>query len=207
MIKGLVFDLGGVVVEWSNSTTYRYIEEKYGIPEKEFKLVAEKGMPDAQTGKVSEADWLMNTFSNFGTPPPGSNEVWGKTFEAARFNPELLELLAELRKAGYRLVALSNLEPSRARWLRRHDIDGLFDVVIFSCEVGLRKPDISKCTAENLEVYRIALKQVDLMADECLFIDDNANCVDAAESIGIKAIRYENVEQLRKELLIKELMF
>ncbi len=200
MIKGLIFDLGGVVVEWTNSTTYRYIEERYGIPAESFKSVAERGMPDAQTGKVTEVDWLRETFSRFGPPPPCFNEVWGKTFEAARYNPKLLELLTELRTAGYRVAALSNLEPSRARWLRAHGIEALFDAVVFSCEVGLRKPDISKCTPENLEIYRLAMRRLGLGADECLFIDDNVNCVSAAESMGIRSIKFENVEQLRKEL-------
>ncbi len=200
MIKGLIFDLGGVVVEWSNSTTYRYIEEKYGIPEKVFKQVAEKGMPDAQTGKISEADWMRATFSHFGPPQPCSYEVWGKTFEAARYNSKLLELLAELRAAGYLLAALSNLEPSRAKWLKERGIDARFDEVVFSCEVGLRKPDISKCTPENLEIYRLALRRLGIEASECIFIDDNDNCVDAAESIGITSVRFENVEKLKKEL-------
>ncbi len=200
MIKGLIFDLGGVVVEWSNSTTYRYIEEKYGIPEKAFKPVAEKGMPDAQTGKRSEADWMKATFSHFGQPQPCSDEVWGKTFEAVRYNSKLLEFLVELRAAGYRLAALSNLEPSRAKWLKEHGIDAYFDEVIFSCEVGVRKPDISKCAPENLEIYSLALRRLGVGASECLFIDDNANCVDAAESIGIKSIRFENVEKMKKEL-------
>ena len=200
MIKGLIFDLGGVVVEWSNSTTYRYIEEKYGISEKAFKPVAEMEMPDAQTGKLSEADWMRATFSHFGPPPPCSDDVWGKTFESARYNSKLLELLTDLRAAGYRLAALSNLEPSRAKWLKEHGIDAYFDEIVFSCEVGLRKPDISKCAPENLEIYKLTLRGLGVRASECLFIDDNANCVEAAESIGIKSIRFENVEKLRKEL-------
>ena len=200
MIKGLIFDLGGVVVEWSNSTTYRYIEENYGIPEKVFKLVAEKGMPEAQTGKISEADWMRATFSYFSQSQSCFDEVWGKTFEAARYNSKLLELLVELRTAGYRLAALSNLEPSRAKWLKEHAIDTYFDEIVFSCEVGLRKPDISKCAPENLEIYRLAMRRLGVGASECLFIDDNANCVDAAESIGIKSVRFENFEKLKKEL-------
>jgi HAD superfamily hydrolase (TIGR01509 family) len=200
LIKGLIFDLGGVIVEWSNSTTYRYIEEKYGIPAKDFKSVAEKGMPDAQTGKVKETDWMRGTFSHFGPPPPGFDEVWGKTFEAARYNPKLIELLTELRTAGYHVAALSNLEPSRAKWLKEYGIDTFFDTIVFSCEVGLRKPDISKGSLENLEIYRLALSRLGFGADECLFIDDNANCVGAAESLGIRSILFENVEQLRGEL-------
>jgi HAD superfamily hydrolase (TIGR01509 family) len=200
LIKGLIFDLGGVVVEWSNSTTYRYIEEIYGIPVKDFKSIAERGMPDAQTGKITETDWLRETFSHFGPPPNDFDEVWGKTFEAARYDPKLLELLTELRRAGYRVAALSNLEPSRARWLRERGINTLFDVVIFSCEVGLRKPDISKGSPENLQIYRLTLSQLGLGAKECLFIDDNINCVKAAESMRVRSILFENAERLRREL-------
>jgi putative hydrolase of the HAD superfamily len=207
LIKGLIFDLGGVVVEWSNSKTYSYIEEIYGIPANDFKLIAEKSLPDAQTGKISETDWMRETFSHFGPPPPGFDKVWGKTFEAARYSPKLLKLLNKLRTAGYRIAALSNLEPSRAKWLREHGVDTLFNAVIFSCEVGLRKPDISKGSSDDLQIYKLTLSRLEFGAKKCLFIDDNINCVKAAESLGIRSILFENAEQLGMELHNRGVVF
>jgi HAD superfamily hydrolase (TIGR01509 family) len=176
--------------------TYRYIEEKYGIPAGDFKAEAEKGMPRAQTGETPEESWMNETYRHFGKLPCDAWEVWGSTFEAARYNADAVALIEKLRKRGYRVAALSNLESSRASWLRRHDIDSLFDVIVFSCEVGMRKPDLKPGSNIDLAVYRLTLHHLGLRPEECVFIDDNNNCVAAAEQAGMKGIQFRNVKQL-----------
>jgi len=199
MMKALIFDLGGVVVEWSNEVTYRFIEERYGIAANEFKRESEKGMPRVQTGEVPEEDWMINTFRLFGEPPEGCKEVWGMTFEAARYNDKVLKIIERVRRSDIKVVALSNLEPSRARWLNRHGIDSIFDAVIFSCEVGARKPD-ARADIKDLSIYRLALNRLGLEAEDCVFVDDNVNCVSAAELTGMKTILYKDAGELSKEL-------
>jgi HAD superfamily hydrolase (TIGR01509 family) len=199
-IKGVIFDLGGVVVDWSNSITYRYIEDKYRIPAEEFKRIAESGMPDAQRGMISEGNWMRKTFKHFGDPPKDYANIWEKTFTAAKFNEKVLEVVKELKLRGYKVAALSNIEPSRAKWLRQHWIDDYFDIVIFSCEIGLRKPDLPDSPRDG-GIYELTLNRLRLISGECLFIDDNSNCLLAAEAIGIKTILFENVAQLKVELL------
>ena len=200
MMKALIFDLGGVVVEWSNEVTYRFIEERYGIFATEFKREAERGMPEVQTGEVPEKDWMINTFRHFGEPPDGCEEAWGMTFEAARYNDKILKIIERLRRSDIKVVALSNLEPSRARWLKGHGIDSIFDAVIFSCEVGVRKPDFKPADIKDLSIYRLALNRLGLEAEDCVFVDDNVNCVAAAELTGMKTILYKDAGELSKEL-------
>lgn len=197
-MRGAIFDLGGVAVEWSNETTYKYIQEKYGIPAEDFRREAEKRMPRVQTGDESEAKWITDVFRHFGVQD--SSDVWGTTFEAARYNEKVIEIVQRLRGNGYCVAALSNLEPSRARWLRRHDIDALFDTVVFSCEVGMRKPDLQPGGERDLNVYILTLNRLGLEAGDCLFVDDNANCVAAAESAGLKGIRFRDAPRLKAEL-------
>ncbi len=199
-IKGVIFDLGGVVVDWSNSITYRYIEDKYRIPAEDFKRLAESGMPDAQRGIISEEQWMRMVFKHFGDPSNDYVNIWERTFTAAKFNEQVLELVKGLKLGGYKVAALSNIEPSRARWLRQHRIDDYFDIVIFSCKVGLRKPDLPDSPGDG-GIYELILNRMKLTPSECLFIDDNSNCLMAAEKLGIKTILFENVVQLKNELL------
>jgi putative hydrolase of the HAD superfamily len=201
MIRGLIFDLGGVVVEWSNSTTYRYIEERYGIPEADFRRVAEEGMPAVQVADITEAEWMANTFKRFGLDhPDGYADVWGSTFEAARYDPQMVSLVKGLRSRGYRVAALSNVEASRARWLRAHDIGAIFDDVVLSCEVGLRKPDLSPGTSDDLKIFGLATKALKLKAGECLFVDDNVNCVEAGKLAGLDSVLFRGHKELLVEL-------
>jgi len=200
-LKGIIFDLGGVVVDWNNDITYRHIDEKYGIPAGDFKAEAEKGMPRVQTGEISEEAWMNETFRHFGKFPSDAWEAWGSTFEVARYNTDAVALIGRLRKRGYRVAALSNLEPSRADWLRRHDIDSIFDVVIFSCDVGVRKPDLNPGSSDGITVYGLTLRRLGLRPEDCVFIDDNQNCVAAAEQAGINGIQFRNVKELECELV------
>jgi epoxide hydrolase-like predicted phosphatase len=199
-MKGVIFDLGGVVVDWSNSMTYMYIENKYRIPAEDFKRTAEVNMPQVQMGMIPERDWMKTVFKHFGDPPKDYATIWEKTFTEARFNEQVLEMVKALRLGGYRVAALSNIEPSRARWLRQHRVDDYFDVVIFSCEVGLRKPDLPD-SPKGGDIYELTLKRLRLKPGECLLIDDNSNCLIAAEAVGIKTILFKNVAQLKAELL------
>lgn len=200
-MKGAIFDLGGVVVEWSNEVTYRRIEELYGIPAADFRAEAEKEMPRAQTGELSEEEWMTSTFSRFGGAPRGAWRLWGSTFEAARYDEAVVALIRRLRGRGCRVAALSNLETSRASWLKRHGIDSIFDAVVFSCEVGMRKPDLKPGGGKDLEIYRLALRRLCLEPGECVFVDDHANCVAAAEQAGMKSIQFRDAEQLTDELV------
>jgi FMN phosphatase YigB (HAD superfamily) len=199
-IKGVIFDLGGVVVDWNNSITYKYIEDKYRIPAEDFKKIAESGMPDVQRGMISEENWMMMIFNHFGDLPNDYENIWEKTFSVAKFNEQVLELVRGLKLCGYKVAALSNIEPSRARWLRQNRIDDYFDIVIFSCDVGLRKPDLPDSPRDG-GIYELILSRLRLVSDECLFIDDNSNCLMAAMAIGAKTILFENVAQLKIELL------
>lgn len=201
MIRGLAFDLGGVVIEWNNSTTYRYIEERYGVPQAEFRRVAQEEMPAAQVAEISEEDWMADTFSRLGLDhPDGYADVWGRTFEAARYNPEVVSLVKKLRSRGYRVAAMSNIEASRAKWLRAHGLASIFDEVILSCEVGLRKPDLSPGTSGDLGMFKLVTDALKLKVGECLFVDDNVYCVDAGKLAGLDSILYRGYEELLVEL-------
>ena len=197
-MRGAIFDLGGVAVEWSNETTYRHIQERYGMPAEDFRREAEKHMPNVQTGDESEEHWMTDVFHHLGFQ--GSSDVWGKTFEAARYNEKVIDIVQRLRRNGYSVAALSNLEPSRARWLRSHEIDALFDHVILSCEVGMRKPDLQPGGRQDLKIYTLTLQRLGLKACDCAFIDDNVNCVNAAESAGMIGIRFINAPRLDADL-------
>jgi FMN phosphatase YigB (HAD superfamily) len=77
------------------------------------------------------------------------------------------------------------------RWLDQ------FDHLTFSAEVSLIKPDAA--------IYEHSLRGVGVAASEALFIDDKEPNVQGARAVGIRAIRFQSIEQLRREL--RELKF
>lgn len=150
---------------------------------------------------------MEDTFRHFGLEKPeGYAEVWGTTFEAAKYNEEVVELIRELRSRDYLVAALSNLEPSRARLLRDNGIVDMFDEIIFSCEVGLRKPDLLPMGLSSLEIFRYTMRVLGLKAEECIFVDDNSNCIEAAIRVGINTILFTDENQLKKQLLKRKIL-
>jgi len=68
----------------------------------------------------------------------------------------------------------------------------MFDVLIFSCKEGFRKP--------GKEIYEIALRRLNTQPEETIFIDDRIENIRAAESLGIHTILFENIKQFKKNL-------
>lgn len=200
MIRVVIFDLGGVLVPWSNSVTYRFIEGEYGVPYKTAKRELEKRLPLVQRGLLSEKDWMADFFHSQNIEPlKGYEDIWGKTFEGSTYNTDAERVVRELKENGYKLAVLSNIEPSRAAYLRRHGLTNDFDEVIFSSEVGLRKPD-RNAAEPNGTIFEYTLKRLELPASECLYVDDDENCLKGAEKAGISGILFKGPESLRKEL-------
>jgi len=114
-------------------------------------------------------------------------EMW------SRINPNMTEWLERLNGAGFKTALLSNMELDMAVYARKHfQWLGHFHHQLLSCELGLIKPD--------LRIFHECLRRVGVRPGEALFVDDRQVNVDAAEAIGMRAIRFQSVEQLRTEL-------
>ncbi len=207
-IAGVIFDLGGVLVEWNNSVTYRYIEREYGIDFETAKRELEKKLPLVQMGKLSEGEWLEEFFKSQGiNPPEGFDEIWGKTFKNARINYEVLEIVKALKQKGLKLATLSNIEASRAAEMRRRGVLDIFDVIIFSCDVGTRKVSGLRYNGPaGKNIFTMTITELGLNQRECLYIDDTSECIEAAFEAGVEGILFVNPGQLKKELMALKLV-
>lgn len=102
--------------------------------------------------------------------------------EELRVHPHVVERVLELRRDGYRTALVTNnVREGSAMWRAMIPIDDLFEVVIDSSEVGLRKP--------NPAIYLLALEQLGGIAPErAVFLDDAQGNVDGARRAGLHAI-------------------
>ena len=206
--KAVIFDLGGVIVDWDNSVTYHAIEEEYGVDLDAVKSGLEERLPLVQMGLLSEEEWLRDFLGSKGIEPAeGFEEIWGTTFVDARNVDDVVAMVEELKERGLKLAALSNIEPSRATEMRGREVMGLFDVIVFSCDVGTRKASIVGYGGPTVEnIFDLTLERLGLSPTECIYIDDSVECVEAAGEAGIEGILYLSPEQLRGELSLRGLM-
>lgn len=105
-------------------------------------------------------------------------------FAGERLNHEFIAFLQELRPA-YRMAALSNAwSGTRAAMRTHYGLDRLVDLMIFSDEEGMAKPDA--------RIYHLAADRLGVPPDEAIFVDDVLRNVEAARSIGMRAVHFRD---------------
>jgi epoxide hydrolase-like predicted phosphatase len=115
-------------------------------------------------------------------------------FERMRTNRAMIEFVREVRGRGLRTALLTNnVREWEPVWRAKlPEIDELFEVVVDSAFVGMRKPDPA--------IYELTLERLGVAAEECVFVDDlEPNC-EAARALGMAAVRFERAEQAIPEL-------
>lgn len=102
---------------------------------------------------------------------------------------DMTGLVRRAKAAGIRTALLSN---SWGNTYPDHLFDGMFDVVVISGEVGMRKPEE--------RIYAYTLDKLGLPAHECAFVDDLRHNVDAAVALGMVGIHHERYEASAAEI-------
>jgi putative hydrolase of the HAD superfamily len=107
-----------------------------------------------------------------------------------RVNSDALALAREIKAHGVRIAILSNMPHDLLAYVRR-EFQWLdeFEVKIWSCELGVTKPDSA--------IYRHCLEALACDPGQTLFFDDRANNVEAARELGMEAHIFESAEQAR----------
>ncbi len=114
--------------------------------------------------------------------------------EVPQPHKEYIDVLKKLKEEGHKLVLLSNACDFLVPYLiRRYDIEGLFDELYISYEIGHYKP--------NEDAFAYALEKAGYKAEDSIFIDDNQRNVDVANSLGIQGLLYKNDEETLKNII------
>lgn len=115
---------------------------------------------------------------------------WYDYFE--QFN-DMEQLIVELKNQGYKIYLLSNCSMQFYDYYTKKSIFSHFDGYYISAKYQLLKP--------SKTIYKSFLQTFDLNADECIFIDDMFENVEAAQSVGIKGIVYDgDLEGLKEKI-------
>jgi len=112
-----------------------------------------------------------------------------------RLNRAVLEWSSELQESGFRTAILSNMPHGKLAFIRASPefrwIED-FTVAIFSCDVGLVKPEPG--------IYRLCLKMLDAAPGECVFLDDGAANIEGARAVGIPGMVFRSAREAASEI-------
>lgn len=178
-IDTVLFDAGGVLLDLDYAYLRRLIEARHGevtvaeLSRLEALARMEIHRQVAGGGRVSDAwrDYFHVILGKVGVPAAEQNGIVDSLWEAhQRFGlwtvaiPGAPEVVAELKRRGYRIGVVSNAEGRVEQDLESAGYRGLLETVVDSHVVGVEKPDP--------EIFRIALQRLEVGAETALYVGD-----------------------------------
>ena len=194
-ITTIIFDYGGVLLEWNPRNLYRrffpnqpeameqFLSE---IKFADWNIQQDKGRPFVEAVESISAE-----FPHYAYLISAYYEYWEESISGVI--PGTIEILKQLKAMQYSLYGLTNWSDEtfpRARY--KYDFFDLFDDMVISGKVKMVKPEP--------EIFYLALQQFGKSAGECVYIDDSLANIEQARKLGFATIHFQSPEQLKADL-------
>jgi len=192
MIKAVIFDWGGVLIENPTDRILEYCREVLGIGAGCMLAAYRKLMPYFQEGKISEEEFWKGVRRRTGAKGEMPASLWLEAFEHAYVEKrDVFAVALDLHRRGFRTGILSNTEKA-ARPVMDRESYRIFDPVVLSWQAGSSKP--------QRRIFEVLLETLALPPDEVLLIDDVEANIAAAKEMGLQGLLFTDAATLRKDL-------
>jgi putative hydrolase of the HAD superfamily len=183
MIDALIFDIGGVLLRTNDLEPRRKWERRYGLRDWQLQdLFFNSAVGQAaQVGKATTEDAWAYVAKTLALNASELTELKRDFYVGDVLDRDLIALIQSFRPR-YKTAILSNALPDARHDLRDRINSDTFDVLVFSGEEGVRKPDP--------EIYRRVLRRLRVQAEQAVFVDDVPVNVAAARTLGMNAFQY-----------------
>jgi epoxide hydrolase-like predicted phosphatase len=195
-VRAVAFDIGGVLeVPTDNDLESRW-EQRLGLARGEFfQRLRQSGLGrHANLGRASEAEFAQALGRLYGLDQPTTDELLVDLWDwyVGELNTELADYFQGLRPR-YRTALLSNAAAGgRREEERRYGFAAMADVLVYSYEVGIEKPD--------RRIYEITCQELGVHPGEVVFLDDLEANVVAARQLGMRAVLFQSTAQAIADL-------
>ena len=211
-IRSVISDFGGVLTT-PLIGSFMAFQDQTGITgeslgsamQRTYERDGKHPLYELEKGHVSEAEFLTTLRTELAVELGHEPEMHGFKeiyFEALKPNPSMIDVMREAKAAGHRMALLTNnVREWEPLWRSMLPVDEIFELVVDSAFVGMRKPEP--------EIYTLTLERIrahdpeelgDLQFGECLFVDDvEVNCA-AARELGITTVHFADNEQAIAEI-------
>jgi glucose-1-phosphatase len=195
-LRAVIFDIGRVLVKLDVARAITGLSQGISLgPEELWSAIqSDPSWTDWQEGRIAPHDWHLHVTKRLGSPLRFNEfrDAWNRSLDPQPIQSEDLFLtLARTKK----LALLSNTDPIHVAHLEAtYNFFQFFPAParIYSCSVKASKP--------SPVIFQAALKALKSKAPEAVFIDDISEYVEAARSLGLQGIHYQNPVQLRADL-------
>jgi putative hydrolase of the HAD superfamily len=184
--RAVIFDLWQTLVPWNLDEANRFyarMADTVGAEPNRFREAWFEGRKSREIGPI--ADHLRQIFGELGIEREVDDLLamrrdWTK--QSLRPRPDAVPTLDELRRRGHLLGMISVCAQEVPQVWDETPLGGKFDATVFSCDVGVSKPDP--------RIYAIACERLGVEPADCLFVGDGANDeLPGAERAGMTAVQ------------------
>ncbi len=189
-IKLVIFDLGGVVINYSEDLYVKKLSKETGAPAEKISRLLMRLDPLFDSGKISLKEFESKMAKSLKISK--SSVKWAESFyELSSLNMGTYRIMRKLRKR-YKVVILSNISMPRyyasLKIIRKDCCERYFA----SCFLHMRKPE--------RRIYMYVLGKMSAKPEEAVFIDNLRRNVRGAEAAGLKGILFKNAKKLEADL-------
>jgi putative hydrolase of the HAD superfamily len=200
-ISCVLFDLGGVIVNWHNSWLIQDVSDEFQLQKEKLSKEYYKNLPKIATGKINEKElWHVIGKELESKKLMNLNEsLLDRIFQKhCSLNNSMINLSKELSQKGITVGILSNTEPASYSAIEKLTSLDHFEYKFLSYNIGYLKP--------NQEIYRHVIDNVPFLKEELFFIDDLKTNVESARVEGIDSVQYTDYNELLKECQIRNII-
>jgi len=199
-ISCVLFDLGGVMIHWSDSWIIQELSKEFEIDEDEVAKQWRKNLPDIAIGKIDEKKFWQNIGNELKSKKLANctESLLDRIFrKRVTLNESVISLSKEISQ-NIPVGILSNTEQVTFSVIK--DLISLnhFKYKFLSNEIGHIKPDV--------KIYSHVIENIPFPKEEIFFIDDLKTNVEAARNSGIDAVQYTDYDTLIEDCKTRELV-
>jgi len=192
-IESVIFDWGGVLIDDPAPGLMQYCAQALSVTKDDYIRTHDKFAADFQKGLIGEDTFWERICGELDVPKPKVPSLWADAFKAVYVPKEdMFSLAARLRNNDYKTALLSNTEAAAMQYFYQLSAFGGFDVLVFSCAEGTRKPE--------KKIYELTIQRLGSRPGQSVFIDDKPEYINGAKQTGLNTILSRNVEQVKNEL-------
>ena len=190
MLKNIIFDIGGIILEWGNKPIQKLLNKSDEKVNKISKIIyGDKRFKSCILGNLSQVEYMKQLINE---NPEYSDDIYKILSEEYQEKvlpviKENLEKIIELKNKGYKIYFLSNITDVSYNYLEnRLKILDLIGGGVYSFKEHTKKPD--------KEIFDILIKRYNLNKEKTIFFDDSEKNVKAGNEYGIKSYVFESLE-------------
>jgi putative hydrolase of the HAD superfamily len=205
LIKAVISDFGGVLTT-PLMLSFAAFQDRSGIPAealgRAMQAIAERDgahpLYELEKGRLTERRFLEMIAAALEPElghVPEMHDFGEIYFDALEPNEPMIELMREARRSGRRMALLTNnVREWEPRWRAMLPVDDVFEIVVDSAFVGMRKPESP--------IYELTVEWLGdgVAPEDCLFVDDVLVNIEAARELGMRTVHFKDNEQAIPEI-------